>query len=76
MIEMTPAARERMNDYMQRMRSELRGSRSVVADDVEQSVREHIEIALEHAAAPVGATEVIGVLDRLGFDLPLGEDRL
>lgn len=66
MIEMTPAARERLDNYLQRMRSELRGTRSVVADEVEQSVREHIEIALATAQVPVGATEVIGVLDRLG----------
>jgi hypothetical protein len=66
MIEMTPAARERLDTYLQRMRSELRGTRSVVADEVEQSVREHIEIALADAHAPVGATDVIGVLDRLG----------
>ena len=66
MIEMTPAARERVDNYLQRMHSELRGSRSVVADEVEQSVREHIEIALAHSQSPVGATEVIGVLDRLG----------
>jgi hypothetical protein len=66
MIEMTPAARERLDNYLQRMRSELRGSRSVVADDVEQSVREHIEIELAYATGPIGAAEVIGVLDRLG----------
>jgi hypothetical protein len=66
MIELTPAARERLDNYLQRMRSELRGTRSVVADEVEQSVREHIEIALATAQTPVGATEVIGVLDRLG----------
>ncbi|HEY0142203.1 MAG TPA: hypothetical protein VGF48_15000 [Thermoanaerobaculia bacterium] len=66
MIEMTPAARERLDNYLQRMRSELRGTRTVVADEVEQSVREHIEIALAQAQTPVGATEVIGVLDRLG----------
>jgi len=66
MIEMTPAARERLDSYLQRMRSELRGTRSDMADEVEQSVREHIEIALATAASPVGATEVIGVLDRLG----------
>ena len=66
MIEMTPAARERLDEYLRRMRSEMRGSHSVVADDVEQSVREHIEIELAHAPGPVGATEVIGVLDRLG----------
>ena len=66
MIEMTPAARERLDNYLQRMRSELRGTRSVVADEVEQSVREHIEVALANAQSPVGAAEVIGVLDRLG----------
>lgn len=66
MIEMTPAARERLDTYLQRMRSELRGTRSVVAEEVEQSVREHIDVALAQAPAPVGAAEVIGVLDRLG----------
>ena len=66
MIEMTAAARERLDNYLQRMRSELRGTRGGFADEVEQSVREHIEIALAGAHAPVGATEVIGVLDRLG----------
>ncbi len=66
MIEMTPAARERLDNYLQRMRTELRGTRTVVADEVEQSVREHIEIALATAQTPVVATEVIGVLDRLG----------
>lgn len=66
MIEMTPAARERFDNYLQRLRSELRGSRSVAADEVEQSVREHIEIALAGAPTPVGTAEVAGVLDRLG----------
>jgi hypothetical protein len=66
MIEMTPAARDRVDNYLQRMRTELRGTRSVIADEVEQGVREHIEIALANAQSPVGATEVIGILDRLG----------
>lgn len=66
MIEMTPAARERLDSYLQRMRNELRGTRSDMADEVEQSVREHIDIALASAASPVGASEVIGILDRLG----------
>jgi hypothetical protein len=66
MIEMTPAARERLDNYLQRMRNELHGTRSVVADEVEQSVREHIEVALAHAQTPVGATDVITVLERLG----------
>ena len=66
MIEMTPAARQQLDDYLQRLRSELRGTRPEVAEEVEQSVREHIEIALEDAHAPVGETEIIGILDRLG----------
>jgi hypothetical protein len=66
MIDMTPTARERMDNYFQRLRAELRGTEPVVADEVEQSVREHISIALSGAQAPVGATEVIAVLDRLG----------
>ena len=66
MIEMTPAGREQLDNYLQRMRNELRGTRSVVADEVEQGVREHIEIALAEANKPIGATEVMGVLDRLG----------
>ena len=64
MIDMTPAARERFDTYLQRLRSELRGTKS--AEEVEQGVREHIEMALASAPAPVGATEVIAVLDRLG----------
>lgn len=66
MIEMTRAAREQMDAYLHRMRSILGSSRSIAADDVEQSVREHIEIALAQSPAPVDAAEVIGVLDRLG----------
>lgn len=66
MIEMTPAARERLDNYLQRVHSELRGARPAVADEIEQSVHEHIEIALAHAQGPIGATDVIGVLDRLG----------
>lgn len=66
MIDMTPAARERVDNYLQRLRNELRGARSVVADEVEQGVREHIDVALASIEGPIGATEVIGVLDRLG----------
>jgi hypothetical protein len=66
MIDMTPTARERLDTYLQRLRSELRGTRSVVCDEVEQGVREHIEMALASAKTPVGATEMVAVLDRLG----------
>ena len=66
MIEMTPAARQHLDDYLTRLTVELRGARAEVADEVEQSVREHIEIALENAQPPVSATEMIAILDRLG----------
>ena len=66
MIEMTPAARQQLDHYLQRLRSELRGTRPEVVEEVEQSVREHIEVALEDAQTPVGEREIIGILDRLG----------
>lgn len=66
MMELTPAARQQLDQYLQRLRTKLRGSRSEVADEVEQSVREHIEVALEEADSPVSATQMIAILDRLG----------
>jgi hypothetical protein len=66
MSELTPAAQERVDAYLQRMRNVLRGTKSVAADEVESNVREHIDIALASASGPVSAAEVIGVLDRLG----------
>lgn len=66
MTEMTPAARQQLDGYLQRLRTELREAHPQVAGEVEQSVREHIEIALEEAATPVSETEMIGILDRLG----------
>lgn len=66
MIEMTPAARQHLDAYFQRLSDKLHGTRVEGADEVEQSVREHIEIALEDARAPVSVTDMIAVLDRLG----------
>ncbi|MEA2338131.1 MAG: hypothetical protein QOE82_2138 [Thermoanaerobaculia bacterium] len=66
MMDMTPAARQQLDDYLQRLRSELRATRAEVAEEVEQSVREHIEIALDDAPRPVSGTDMIGILDRLG----------
>ncbi|HEV8660029.1 MAG TPA: hypothetical protein VGS96_15595 [Thermoanaerobaculia bacterium] len=63
MIEMSDSARQRFDEYLQRLRKTLRGSQ---ADDVEQSVREHVEIALAGIPAPVGAEHLGTVLDRLG----------
>jgi hypothetical protein len=66
MIELTPAARERFDGYLQRMRLSLRGTRSIEADDVEQSVREHVEVALAGAQQPVPFDQLSAVLERLG----------
>jgi hypothetical protein len=66
MMDMTPAARQQLDDYLQRLRSELRATRAEVAEEVEQSVREHIEVALDDAPTPVSGTDMIGILDRLG----------
>ena len=66
MIDLTPSARQRFDDYFSRLRHSLRRASPAEADDVEQSVREHIEVALAGAPAPVGGEQLAEVLDRLG----------
>lgn len=53
MIDLTPDAKVRFEQYLQRLRGSLRGTRAVEADEVEQNVREHVEIALAGAPSPV-----------------------
>lgn len=66
MIDLTPEANTRFEQYLERMRSALRGSRAVEATEVEQNVREHVEIALAGVTAPVGAEQLGAVLEQLG----------
>lgn len=66
MIDLTPSARQRFDDYLLRLRHSLRRASPAEADDVEQSVREHIEVALAGVPAPVGGEQLAEVLDRLG----------
>lgn len=66
MIDFTPAARDRFEGYLYRLRSSLRGTRSVQPAEVEQSVREHVEVALAGAPQPVGAEHLAAVLEQLG----------
>jgi hypothetical protein len=76
MMNMTPAARQQLDSYLQRLRSELRATRAEAAEEVEHSVREHIEVALEDAPTPVSGTDMIAILDRLGSpDQWLAEER-
>lgn len=66
MNDLTPSAQQRLDDYLRRLRVSLRRASPAEAEDVEQSVREHIDVALAHAAAPVGGEQLAEVLDRLG----------
>jgi hypothetical protein len=66
MRELTPEAQQKLDTYLQRMRNELSGSKSVTADEVEQNVREHIEFALAGANGPIDSARIAVVLDRLG----------
>lgn len=66
MIDLTPEAQGKLDAYLQRVRSELAGSRSVAADEVEQDVREHVDVALAGATGPVDSAHIAIVLDRLG----------
>ena len=66
MIDFTPEARRRFDEYLTRMRISLRGTRSVAPDEVEQNVIEHVEFALDGAPSPVGAERLGSVLEQLG----------
>jgi hypothetical protein len=66
MIDLTPDAKRRFDEYLQRMRVSLRGSRSIEADEVEQNVIEHVELALAGAPLPVGPERLDTVLEQLG----------
>ena len=66
MRELTPEAQKKIDGYVQRMRAELSGSKSVNTDEVEQNVREHIEFALAGVDGPVDSARIGAVLDRLG----------
>jgi len=66
MIELTPEAKTRLEQYLTRMRSALRGSRAVEAAEVEQNVREHVDVALAEASGPVNTERLEAVLAQLG----------
>jgi hypothetical protein len=66
MMDLTPDAKRRFDDYLQRIHSALRGTPAIETGEVEQNVREHVEIALAGAPAPVGAEHLAAVLEQLG----------
>jgi hypothetical protein len=66
MIDLTPEARTRFEQYLSRMRSALRGTRAVEPGEIEQNVREHVELALAEASGPVSTERLDAVLAQLG----------
>lgn len=66
MTDLTPDAKVRLEAYLQRMRHALAGTRAVEPSEVEQSVREHVDLALANAPGPVGSDRLNAVLDQLG----------
>ena len=66
MIELTPSAQNRLDDYLNEMRRVLTGSPSVDLADVERDIRDHIDAALAGQVAPVEALVLDNVLQSLG----------
>src|ERR1051325_2943511 len=66
MSGLTPEARLRLERYLARMRSALRGSRAGETTELEQNVREHVEVAFADAAGPGDADRLDTVLAQLG----------
>ena len=66
MIELDAEARRRLDEYLGRVRTALRGCRSVDPADVERDILDHIESDLAEIPSPVGAASLQPVLDKLG----------
>ncbi len=66
MIELTPSAHQRLDEYLAELRRILRECRSVDATEVERDVRDHIQTALAEAAPPVDVPLLDQVLRTLG----------
>jgi hypothetical protein len=65
-MTLTPEAQAKLEDYIARMRSALRGSPAIEPAEVEQNVREHVEVALAGSGGAVGAERLQAVLEQLG----------
>jgi hypothetical protein len=66
MIELTPGAQSRLDDYLNELRRVLSGSPSVDSAEVERDIRDHIDAALAGQAAPIEAFVLDDVLQTLG----------
>ena len=66
MIDFTPEAKRKFDEYLHRMRASLQGRRAVEPQEVEQNVVEHVEAALAGVPSPVGQERLSEVLTQLG----------
>ena len=66
MINLSDSAKKCLDKYLQQVRNNLRGCKTVDADEVERNVIEHIESEFEAATAAVSFEELDTVLQRLG----------
>ena len=66
MIEFEAEARRRLDEYLGRVRSTLRGCHSVDPAEVERDIMDHIQSELAGAAQPVPAGTLEAVLAKLG----------
>jgi hypothetical protein len=66
MIDFTPEAKRKFDEYLLRMRFSMRGRRSVETEEVEQNVVEHVQSALAGVPSPVGQERLSEVLTQLG----------
>ena len=66
MIDLTPEAKKKFDDYLHRMRASLHGRPAVEPEEVEQNVLVHVEEALAGVPAPVGQERLGEVLAQLG----------
>jgi hypothetical protein len=65
-IDFTPEAKRKFDDYLLRMRASLHGRRAVEPSEVEQNVLDHVEAALAGVPSPVGPERLSEVLTQLG----------
>lgn len=66
MADLTPQARELLQEYLRQVRSFVSAAGKADPEDVLRDVQEHIERELHGAVSPVSADDLGRVLDRLG----------
>jgi hypothetical protein len=66
MMNLSPEAQQRLDQFLRQVHHALSGCHSVSAAEVERDVREHIESELSVAGAPVSLQKLNDVLQRLG----------